>query len=392
MKERLVIKNFGPIQEVDLELGKMTVLIGDQATGKTTIAKVLAVCRYFSYVTGKSISIFGGENSFSKGLNEWGIVEFIKSDSVIIYECDDYSVDARCRTTLDVEVGNPFDHSSFQALLIPKSDAFKKLKEEYDSFENQEFVPSQFYLGPVTKVMNNPLFLPTERGLQSLFSLGRNTLNNISDALFNQFAKIDQCLKAFGEKEIYLEPLNITYKNVNGRAMVKKDGEDEFYSLSNGASGYQAATPIILAVKSFSDPKSFIIEEPEINLFPESQKRLVEFLAKEMSSHKHSFILPTHSPYIISSLNNLLVAYRIGKVKPELVEKIVPKSLWLNPDQQESNDVRAYRLYYDETKKGVVSSSLIDENLQEIKINYLDGVSTAINSIWDQLIELEDEN
>ena len=71
MKERLVIKNFGPIREVDLELGKMTVLIGDQATGKTTIAKVLAMCRYFSYIVIKEATI-------NQGLSEWGLTGFIK--------------------------------------------------------------------------------------------------------------------------------------------------------------------------------------------------------------------------------------------------------------------------------------------------------------------------
>ena len=45
MREKLIIKNFGPIKSVDLDLGKITVLIGEQATGKSTIAKVLSICR-----------------------------------------------------------------------------------------------------------------------------------------------------------------------------------------------------------------------------------------------------------------------------------------------------------------------------------------------------------
>ena len=55
-KERLVIMNFGPIKSVDLKLGKMTILIGEQATGKSTIAKVLSVCRYFSYIVNCSFT------------------------------------------------------------------------------------------------------------------------------------------------------------------------------------------------------------------------------------------------------------------------------------------------------------------------------------------------
>ncbi|MEO7801731.1 MAG: AAA family ATPase, partial [Ginsengibacter sp.] len=41
MKEKLIIKNFGPIKSVEIELRMFNVLIGDQGTGKSTIAKVL---------------------------------------------------------------------------------------------------------------------------------------------------------------------------------------------------------------------------------------------------------------------------------------------------------------------------------------------------------------
>ena len=38
MQERLVIENFGPIKSIDLNF-KMTILIGEQATGKVQLPK-----------------------------------------------------------------------------------------------------------------------------------------------------------------------------------------------------------------------------------------------------------------------------------------------------------------------------------------------------------------
>lgn len=38
--ERLTVKNFGPIREADLDLRKVTVLIGEQASGKSVLAKL----------------------------------------------------------------------------------------------------------------------------------------------------------------------------------------------------------------------------------------------------------------------------------------------------------------------------------------------------------------
>lgn len=42
---RLVIKNFGAIEEASVELKPLLLLIGGQGTGKSTIAKVLSICR-----------------------------------------------------------------------------------------------------------------------------------------------------------------------------------------------------------------------------------------------------------------------------------------------------------------------------------------------------------
>lgn len=39
--QRIVIKNFGAVKDVDIELKKITVLIGEQASGKSTIAKLV---------------------------------------------------------------------------------------------------------------------------------------------------------------------------------------------------------------------------------------------------------------------------------------------------------------------------------------------------------------
>ena len=82
MKEKLIIKNFGPIKSVDLDLGKITVLIGEQATGKSTVAKVLSICRYFSYIIDFSeqrerLSEFSNNLQFMKGLKDWGVDDYL---------------------------------------------------------------------------------------------------------------------------------------------------------------------------------------------------------------------------------------------------------------------------------------------------------------------------
>ena len=40
---RLIVKNFGPLKDVDIEVRDFLCLIGKQATGKSTIAKLIAI-------------------------------------------------------------------------------------------------------------------------------------------------------------------------------------------------------------------------------------------------------------------------------------------------------------------------------------------------------------
>jgi predicted ATPase len=45
MGETLTIQNFGPIVNMTLELRVVNILIGDQGTGKSTVAKLLAAIK-----------------------------------------------------------------------------------------------------------------------------------------------------------------------------------------------------------------------------------------------------------------------------------------------------------------------------------------------------------
>ncbi|HRE63804.1 MAG TPA: AAA family ATPase, partial [Ferruginibacter sp.] len=83
MSEKLTIRNFGPIKNVELDFKKFNVIIGENATGKSTVAKVLAVCRYFSFIVKTQYGILDNflENDdgehFLEGLRLWGMQEFL---------------------------------------------------------------------------------------------------------------------------------------------------------------------------------------------------------------------------------------------------------------------------------------------------------------------------
>ncbi len=417
MKETLHIKNFGPIKEVKLELGKVNVFIGDNGTGKTSIGKILCICRYFSYIN--SINEGGMQSAFK----EWGLEELMKINTEIYYDNFDYELSIKGEEVPYEEkdqIGEVFTNYYWDLIvdLNSKSERFVKLQEELykERYSNENSSdeltaidriilnkpnePSNyFYQQIVNKVMVNPFFLTTDRVLQSLFVLGKSSLQNINDSLFSQFSKLDSIQRKFN-KEIEIEPFGITYKNDNGVGKFKIKSSNSFYNLENAPSGFKTAIPIILASKYYTEilkkNKFLIIDEPENSLFPIGQKKLVDFLVNRTINYIHpvtknkfnnQLLLTTHSPYILTSLNNLMYAYTVGQINKKEVSSIIEEKYWLNPE-----DVSAYMLVYDKEKGGIVEKNIVDEETKLIKSEMIDSVSRDLNEEFDKLLNIELEN
>jgi len=276
LSETLTIRNFGPIKDIELDLRKFNVIIGEKATGKSTVAKVLAVCRYFSYILPEDNYSPQKESQFNDGLGLWGLDKFIKPNSYIKYDCRHYTLVAKNILVPEIEtVYNEEKDEQEQIeiegyVFIPeltgKSPEFIALLSDLDKlkpqkksiFDNLAFdsldwtIPSFFFTNDVAKIMDNPFYLPTERGLQSIFSLGKSSIRNLTDSLFNQFAELDQITKRF-TTDTNIEPFNITYKNVNGKGVFKINGETEFFDLDRAASGYQSTIPVVLLISGLTN-------------------------------------------------------------------------------------------------------------------------------------------
>jgi predicted ATPase len=400
LSEKLIIRNFGPIKDVELDLKKFNVIIGEQATGKSTIAKVLAMCRYFSFIIKTEFSkddrkpINNGSHFF-RGLAPWGLQESYKNNSEISYFNENYSFEIKFEikkhlTEFD-EKGNEINvqYLFTKSKITPISDKFKYLLDEFEKIKPKDesdlekwHVPTSFFQNDVSKIMDNPFYIPTDRGLQSLFSLGKNSIQNISDSLFNQFANLDLIAKNFSE-DTSIEPLNIVYKNIDGKGYIRKNNGGDYFSLYNGASGYKSTIPIVLVNKYYKDvrkkTKTFLIEEPELNLFPIAQKELINYLVSESANLGNQILLTTHSPYILTSLNNLMYAHEVGKIYPDEAEKVIEKKYWLNP-----NDVSAYELKTDGTCEDIFNR---EENL--IGAEKIDEISNTLNEQFDALLNIE---
>lgn len=388
MEERLVVKNFGPIKDMDIRIGKLTVLIGEQATGKSTLGKLLAVCKDFTSIQPDPLKL----NYFWKGLVAYELADFLDEATEIEFENEDYYLQIKGFNMLQDNAQLSKEPTLFFDVfkVQPKSEGFKELffsSQQIESdkkfAQNRWLVKKDFLESVVSSSLEEPFYIPAERILQSVFSLGQESLKDFPGLLIRQFAQLDSVSKAF-ENGVLIEPLNIFYHNQGGVGFFRENGKNYPYlALSTAASGYQSVVPIVLLLEYYTQirkkKKTFIIEEPELNLFPTTQHRLMQYLVSNLNQTENQILITTHSPYILSALNNMLNAYKSGQIDKERTAAILPEKYWLN-----AKEVTAYRLMPDGTRK-----DLMNGELSMIRSEEIDEVSEELNQKFDQLVTIQ---
>lgn len=82
---------------------------------------------------------------------------------------------------------------------------------------------------------------------------------------------------------------------------------------------------------------NLVIEEPEQNIFPETQVQLIYYIFSKIDhgNNRDTLVITTHSPYVLYAINNCLLSSIVSKEDEEMVCEIssAPKEAWINPSQ-----------------------------------------------------------
>ncbi len=383
----LTVKNVGPIRKAEFEVKKYTVFIGPQGSGKSTLAKLISMLS-----SRKSVN--------QKSQIEHNIQAYLSTDSSASFLADKYAghlvgdllkygIMDETKTVLpqnesDISlITSPFNPEKFIEELKETAQKLSRVQTGIESVNDEvklkllfDYLNGTYKLG--TEWSNSgeifETYVPSERMLIALLSKSLWGLLN-SDV---SFPKVILAFASDFEKARNALPfmalpfLKVAYKHIDGDDLLTY--ESGSLSLSQSASGFQSIIPLLLVIEHQrqTDQRRFIIEEPELNLYPTAQKDLIYNLVSGLDPEKTyqdaEWVFTTHSPYVLSSFNTLMLAYKVGHQSEEnraKVEAIIPSRHWINPD-----DFAAY--YVD---GGTVESIISDEDYGLIDASRLDDVS-----------------
>ena len=383
----LSVRNFITLDSVDLTLGKVTVLIGPQAEGKSLLAKlidffygVLSVSPYINEYRDVKISM---RRNF---LQMFPRVVWQNSDFHIEFSISTYSISIYNRKNrLSIDFNKIFERDIKQILAEKKIRAKDGRPIFLDS--NKELyqdVPYPF------KMRN--IFIPASRQLYSylksenfVYSLSENSEDATLRGFFHvlSFCRYRWDMRTSEYEERFNKRIN---KIVKGK--YEKINNNDFIINYKGqkvpivlaSSGQQESLPLFL---SFLFPfGGIIVEEPEAHLFPTAQKEITAQLVAEVNvSPEKTLLITTHSPYILSTLNNLIAAHDIldteDETKIAAMAKIVPRESWLAYE-----DVQCFFL-----EKGTISSMMDDEN-RMIDFVKIDACSAKIMQEYGDILDI----
>lgn len=433
---RVLIQNFGPIGETEINLDKrFQILIGEQASGKSTISRVVYFCQkirdytleflldsrqftdnheneyfnnYMKYLQGCFIGCFGTTKHMKKftimymfdkhnitiTLNDNGYVrynfdsELYKGVKKLIYDAEGFYIDD----------GREKEYLS----LIDRLTAMEMMRRQFEQELKVLFCN-----------ISEIIYIPAGRSLLATLSeqLHDMSISGI-DLTMQEFIKlILRTKRRFGSKitDMAQDYIMTVRGQINNAAVEKAffliknilkadyvnegDGEKIYFDDSHwvklmyGSSGQQEVLWILmLAFVTILENKNsfFVIEEPEAHLFPDAQKDIVTLISLMINVTGSRAIITTHSPYILTSANVLLYSDKVEKENK--IKSVVSKNMRIA-----YNGFAAYSVGCSD-KKEKTMRSIVDKTSHMIELNYIDRISSITNQELDTLLDMEINN
>lgn len=425
--EKITIKNFLIFDDVEMEIKRFNILIGEQASGKSLLAKLVYFFRSISSICVSSLKSERDINDLSKILSKqfsnYFPTKYWNEDKEfeIRYQSGDFlftiTSDLELEFNSRIEFSDMFiefyNHILSKVYKLQSNLEVEAMKENIDIFEHDtkvsELIDTSIDQLSDSHFFDKAVYIPSSRSFFSTLDKNIWTLtdqNSIDiDPFMSQFGReFEQSKRMYSlftdrkrdlingilpdNYKVYNYFNNIlkgSYKEIDGKSWVI--GEKYKVNLSRASSGQQEVLPLLMVLTTTSllrnslRRSTYFIEEPEAHLFPAAQNEMLSLISLFFSEHDTGFFITTHSPYILSAINNSILAYdTINKGKLSK-EGYIELSKGAYPISY--NDIAAFAMSNGNLK------SIKDDDFRMVGSEVIDGVSDIFQEIMNKLLMLD---
>lgn len=435
----LTIRNIGPIKEIDIDLNKINIIMGPQSSGKSTITKIACYCTWVEkrVSLAQSFDFFLSENNFLNYLITFHKLEGYLQEYSEIYYCSSvveffYKYKEQPKFIWKNRYGYvktkisyiPAERniisliSDWKQVSLPNNNirnfmadwniARKSYTPEYHS--KIECLNVEYYKDDsdidyvVTSDEHTVKLLNASSGQQSLIPLyilieyftnivykleEEKSVEDKEEEEKLKYILIEKAISNILQKEgkkindnqwwdYFLEVSLEEVKHTTNKEEIKKAVKLALNSFikNNNKKINDVVKPYVMRymVTNYS---SLFIEEPELNLFPLTQRDILYHIIKviQRGDRKHNLFLTTHSPYILYALNNCMLGWLVkDKISEKELQKYPWQSSWVNPKwvsiwEIENGELRNISQSYNNTiqdKEGLIGKNYFDDNMKEL--------------------------
>ena len=395
MNERLIVKSFGPVKDLDVIFKKVTLFIGDQGTGKSCVAKLFSMFKWTEKVLSQKkykLSYFEQYNRYQKMLCKYHRIEsFVNESSYIKFEGDLYDflyengnfsvIDKNHEIKGISKVMYVPAERSIVSVAENKSKLLKELPDSSETFSD-EFVNAK-------KFFQNGYNLPFE-GLRfeydSLNDAGWIHGVDYKVRLINASSGIQSSLPMCIVSE-YLSSKISDKEEVKLSKEEKDKLEKRVAEIMQNEEYSDSIKDMMIRQLSYANRYNQlinIVEEPELNLFPRSQMEvLFSLIYNNASAEENMLVFTTHSPYSLAIINTMIMGAKAYTNATEeqrgQIEAILPVKYQIN-----ENEIAAYRL---SSSDECYCQSVINEKTGLVSKNELDSASDEIMRVFNSLYQ-----
>lgn len=408
----IVIKNVGPIKNVEFDLNKINVFMGPQSSGKSTIAKIISYCSWYEkkailedmapkYYYGELLEFHNLEDNYF--CNE-SYIEYHSNNCRIVFKGNDKD---NVRINIIVDKDNVFKNERIEYIpaernfvTIPGIGKYNESNDNalgflYDWFDAKQEITKQFkYKLPLISLNGVSYYYDKDNNRDTIvLNDGKELLlRHVSSGLISVAPLLivyNYVLTRIYQKKRIKSP----FETVNLKNKIEKMKSDK--ALENYSEMMNSMQKLEIVNKEVADivlpaiQKEFvrllgfdsdyiytkvIIEEPELNLFPKTQQELVYYMLSVLNSDErdHQLVLTTHSPYILFALNNCMMG---GLVKDNIPEKerqsFVSQTAWIDPKKVSIYEIHDGSLQTIQDEDGIIEDNYLNKAYKENSAEYL---------------------